>query len=501
MRNLLNTFIITILFANFLIGQENTNVDTNYLRPKIGDSILKSKIYRNGDKIIISKDEVEWNANNEKNIPTLFIYKNDYYYNFRAITDERNIFPIGYKLPSFYEINYLLNNQNLNKRNISFGSIDENGKVKAEIENSWCWIKDKYYDNIEFANTIHIKKVNYGFENELSVDLKVNGHVVFYLEDLSESIKTKTYDFRLLMPNKFKNFNQKILSIIPFPNNNSSNNSVNILAKIEFDRSGTNKSELLSLDTKSFNFKNEDLIKNNIQNTFKYYLQTPIYKNQFVSSFSDLNYKITYENLSKTYTSSSYSFAQISKIEIIAKEFNKIRGTADFDATNLLNKTISLKVFVEKQTKILSSNNTKIDSVNRFVLTKVKPMGSQFLAIVPGMGIGTLTNFSENHSATFKFLLFTSLPVGLISLGSYIYSNANYNKYKASSDFPSSLYNKANRAHKVFLTTASLYTLLSVIDFSISMNIKSKSRKLGRKINNTIDDKFNGAVELSNLIW
>ena len=99
-------FLFLIFFSLYINSQElNTNVDTNYLKSNLNDSILTSRVFRNGDKIAICKTLNEWNVNNEKNIPSLFINKNEYYYNYRALKDERNIFPIGYKLPFFHEFN------------------------------------------------------------------------------------------------------------------------------------------------------------------------------------------------------------------------------------------------------------------------------------------------------------------------------------------------------------------------------------------------------------
>jgi hypothetical protein len=490
-------FLFLIFFSLYINSQElNTNVDTNYLKSNLNDSILTSRVFRNGDKIAICKTLNEWNVNNEKNIPSLFINKNEYYYNYRALKDERNIFPIGYKLPFFHEFN-------LSKNKTTFGSIDENGLIKADNENNYFWIADKYSDNIEYSNTIHLTKTSRGYTNELSPDLKVNGHVVFAIEDISESIKTKTYEYGLLMPEEVKNFNKQLLRSLPFPNKHKSNfGYVNLSANIDFDRNGVKKNELISLIPSQINYSNQKEIELKIQELLNNKLVIPQYENQYINSNYYFNHNIVFTKKEKKISSNHVyyydNYSSGNSFKKIANEINRSSREFIIDTLPLYNKNIYLQLVIEKQEKYILK-----DTLSRVVLSKVKTYGSPLWSIFPGLGTLTVVdgNGVSDISGFSVGLFFTSFPIGLVAIGSYIYSSINYRKYLYSTDFSSSRYSKANNGHKLFLTSAAIYTLLGIIDFSISSTIKIKSQKQARKINTIIKNKYNGAFVLSNSVW
>ena len=496
MKNLF-TIAYLVLFCNqILFSQEKiTNVDTNYLKPLLSDSILKNLSFRNGDKIAICKTTKEWNANNEKNIPSLFINKNEYYYNYRAIKDERNIFPLGYKLPYFHEIN-------ITKNRLNYGHIDENGIIKADKENNYFWIANQF-DNIEYSNTIHINKTSNVFTKELSPDLKVNGYIVLCIEDLSESIKTKTYDYSLLMPKEVRKLNKQLLSILPFPNHIKNNFAeINISANIDFDRNGVKKHELISFVTSQFKYTNQKEIELKIQEVLKNQILAPQYQNQYISSNYYFNQNVNFTKKEKLFSSndrhSILGFNSENSFKRIANEFNTNSKEFIIDTLPLYRKNIHLKLVIEKQETILEK-----DIMSRIVLTKVKTYGSPLWSFFPGLGTLTVVdgNGASDISGYSVGLFYTSMPIGLIAICSFIYSSINYRKHLSSTDFSSSRYQKANNGHKLFLTTASIYTLLGIIDFSISTSIKIKSKKTARKINTVIQDKYKGGFELSNSIW
>jgi hypothetical protein len=484
MKNLF-TIAYLVLFCNqILFSQEKiTNVDTNYLKPLLSDSILKNLIFRNGDKIAICKTEEEWNANNEKNIPSLYINKNEYYYNYRAIKDERNIFPLGYKLPYFHEIN-------ITKNRLNYGYIDENGIIKADKENNYFWIANQF-DNIEYSNTIHINKTSNVFTKELSPDLKVNGHVVLCIEDLSESIMSKTYDYSLLMPTDYQIFKKQIWDQFPFKNEYENGSEINITALINFNKNGENTSKINSFSTKNFQFENDIVQINTLQLFFKNRLTKPIYYGENVISNSDLNIKIIFQKKSGEYWSNYY----LGNYEATVIKYNKLSSSLISDLYTA--KDYGLSPVFEYKIKTLKINNQIVDSLTKYVLTSIKTKNTRnnFYSFIPGLGV-LHAEPSRKKIPGIK-MIHISIPIGIISLASYFYYSSQYNQYLKSSNFSTDTYRSANNAHKVFLTTATAYALLSLIDFSTTINIGRKNKKLAKRINEEINKNYNGGLLLN----
>ena len=478
----------SILFiANTVFSQGKTNVDTSYFKPNLAETILTNLKYRNGDNIIISKNQNEWNLNNEKNIPTVFINgtgKNlEYYYNYRAVKDERNIFPFGYRQPTFNEIDsslFLIETKNFTystfKLKFTYGSIDENGIIPSESDNVYFWVNNKFKDNIEYWNTLRLKKNDMFFVKELSPDLKVNGHVVRAIEDLSELIKIKTYDYKLLMPNETKKVISKINELFQFTN-------FDFKVNIDFNNEGKNVSKISDYNTNNLNTQ---LI---LLNTFLNKIEKPLYHGQNVIAKSTL--KIKFENKKNDIRSANYKYTFDSDV----KKLNKL----NLNLTKLLNDA-QLKLFspkVEAYSQKLIVNDSLYNSYDKKYLKGIKSRGILFstYSIIPGLGVLNVDPIRKLNVGT-KMIHF-SIPLGILSLGSIIYSSILYNDYRTSSDFSTSKFKQANTFHKVFLTTATAYTILGLIDFTMTFSIGMKNNKLTRAINNEINNNYNGGLLLN----
>jgi uncharacterized protein (TIGR02145 family) len=109
--------VLTILFFSC----SNKAILRDYSTINIGKNIwanenLKVKRFRNGDKIPHIKDAEEWKEAGENKMPAYCYYDNKrknerkygLMYNWYAIKDPRNLFPIGWEIPTGKELDSLV---------------------------------------------------------------------------------------------------------------------------------------------------------------------------------------------------------------------------------------------------------------------------------------------------------------------------------------------------------------------------------------------------------
>ena len=519
MKNLFTLSYLFIFCNQMFFSQEKiTNVDTFYLSPSWMYEDLKVKVFTNGDSIKYIKSDLI-NENNPFNSSTASAYtikkingEDVYFYNYNAVQDPRKLAPFGSVVPTASDYISLRKKgakfitdkkYKSNKEYFVFSNVGYFQELYGEFSDNsqYYWIKsDKIGEETE-APKIHL--IDDKFTMQIYSQQQDFGLPVRCIEDLTESIKTKKYDYSLLMPKEVRKLNKQLLSILPYPNYIKNNYAeINMSAYIDFDRNGVKKHELNSFVTRQFKYTNQKEIELKIQEIFKNKIIAPQYQNQYISSNYYFNHNVNFTKKEKLFSSNDVyynsNYYSGNSFKRIANEFNTNSQEFIIDTLPLYRKNIYLQLVIEKQEKILEK-----DTMSRIVLTKVKTYGSPLWSFFPGLGTLTVVdgNGVSDISGYSVGLFYTSMPIGLIALGSFIYSSINYRKYLSSTDFSSSRYQKANNGHKLFLTTASIYTLLGIIDFSISTSIKIKSKKTARKINTVIQDKYKGAFELSNSIW
>src|SRR4030042_3006216 len=127
--------------------QTMTDIDGNVYRTvKIGTQVwmaenLKVTHYRNGDAVPIIKDEAEWRAVMFKETGAYCNYKNDEkfvktygrLYNWYVVSDQRNIAPEGWHIPTKAEWKMLADN--LGDPDIAGGNMKEKGTVHWDTPN------------------------------------------------------------------------------------------------------------------------------------------------------------------------------------------------------------------------------------------------------------------------------------------------------------------------------------------------------------------------------
>lgn len=507
MKNLF-TLAYLFLFCNqILFSQEIiTNVDTFHLSPSWLNEDLKVKVFANGDSIKFIKSDLI-NENNPFNSSTASAYtikkingEDVYFYNYNAVQDPRKLAPNGLVIPTAND--YIVLRQKgtkfisdkkyiSNKEYFVFSNVGYYQEQYGEFSDNsqFYWIKsDKIGDDTE-APKIHL--IDDKFTLQIYSQQQDYGLPVRCVEDLTVTIKTKTYDYSLLMPLAYQNLTKVIWNMFPYKNDYKNKSQINTSLTLNFNSTGENLSKLNSFSLENIQKLNSIGIENTINQILKNKLFAPKYKGENVMSSKEMNINIIFLNKSGNEISEYYKDKYESKVSA----FNKLSSSLINDLYSIKDNNIS--PIVEFNTKIMNINNQRVDSITKYVITSFNSRYVQntIYSFVPGLGV--LHAEPGRKKIPGIKMIHISIPLGLISLGSYlIYRNA-YSKYIKSNDFPINNYSTTNYIHKVFLTTATAYSILGLIDFSITIKIGLSNKKIANRLNNEIQKNFNGVLFLN----
>lgn len=244
-----------------------TNVDLTYLRPKWMGSNLTNLIFQNGEKLKVAKDLNEWKTlNSTGKAPESAVYKHktdsgfEYYYNYYAITDPRNIIPKGYRLPNksdfTTDIDFSVSNSGKTLENssalhvapyrsIEWNGVDKKFYVAPYDENSlYLWTSEPS-TTTDFWGTQNIRIVAGHVESRPSQSLRTSGYIVRCVEVNEEEIKNKLHEYKLLLPDSF-NFLKKFIEAKISTNCKIRFEEKLVLhLEVSFDQNGLNTSRIL----------------------------------------------------------------------------------------------------------------------------------------------------------------------------------------------------------------------------------------------------------------
>lgn len=134
--------------------------------------------------------------------------------------------------------------------------------------------------------------------------------------------------------------------------------------------------------------------------------------------------------------------------------------------------------------KLLDDKYTQIHAQINSSTNKLKGRGPicSLGALVPGLG---LTLVKKDMPTLRKSLLFGSISLGAMAIGTKLYSNHYYQNYRADlqSSSAESNYRKASLTQKIFVSSFIGYCALSCIDFSFTAVIGTKNKWKQREIN------------------
>jgi hypothetical protein len=116
--------------------------------------------------------------------------------------------------------------------------------------------------------------------------------------------------------------------------------------------------------------------------------------------------------------------------------------------------------------------------------------------LLPGTGLLRINkeSYTQVKGLSWKKLgegfLISSISLGAISIGSKVYSNIYYRRYKDDLFGVKALsnYKNANISQKVFLSSFIGYGILGVLDFTFTFCIGAKNKAVQTKLNNELDN-------------
>ena len=495
-------FIIFILlvFNSIVFSQNNlkTNIDTNFLIPKWSISNLNVIKFKNGDSIIYVDENTPISSITTKSAyTTKKINGIEYYfYNWNAVQDPRGLAPNGYKIASAEDYKKLRSNNTIfrprNGSKNSFTNLishpknifyfDTIGNFEGEYsqsnDNQFFWVKSEDVEEYKSA-------AQFSFDEDLGnyvLGIYAKNYEfalpVKCVQDLNTILKDRIFPYDSLMPNQTNHLINSLKQTLILSFNHDVR--VDLNGKIEFGSNGLNKSKLNTLKISSGSDSELSALSKKIDLKLLS-LETPIYQGNYLLAQKNLaiDFAIT-QTKKRDQGFYSYNFFAENKVSTelsnnmlwaIDKKFKYIKST----------KNITFTI-----------NGELISEPNKNYITRFIPLGPiySFYSLIPGGGILKVDQ-TRKHYPGAKMIHF-SIPIGTIALGSFLYSNYQYNNYKSSLD--PSVFSRANMMHKVFLSTLTTYAILGVIDFTRSFLKGIDNVKLARKINKEIKEKHNGGL-------
>lgn len=481
------TLVISVFFSKIILSQNNTftNVDTNYLKPKWMTNNLNVTSFRNGDPIYQAKNNTDF-LNNFllENTPEFIVieteFGSEYFYNWEAVRDMRELAPIGFKIPLPKDFQSYFNPTEITFNSFGYIDIEYQGEFIEKSGNSlFYWTKTSTKDSTYHANAFLYN------ESQKSIDSydfpmhRGSGLSVRCIEDLDYSIKFNDYNYENLLPSEYVKTLERLYKTINENVKLKDKDQISFNGQISVLRDGKNESKITSEIILNNNIiQNQDDLKSNLNGILSSAI-VPYYHGQIVQSKSLIDLKIEYnEQLSSKL---EFYLSKIKKIDTKSKSNLERADSFGFTCTNK-DETI---IFIENGSVL---NIKKTTFVNDF---KAKGPMYSTLCFIPGLGLSQITkdNFNSNKRSNFKkFLLSTSISLGAISIGSKIASTIYYKRYKSDlfGNTAAANYKTANTFQKVFLTTGFGYCLLGAIDFTWTFSIGCKNKVTQHRLNNQI---------------
>ena len=455
---------------------KNSNINIIFLSPKWTNEYLQTTVFRDGKELNIVRDITFWGLTNK---PSVFITpENQYLYNYKALIENNGLCPFGYKIPNYNDIkNALINldNQNSNQLKIKnypyISQFQDEFVISTPKDETFLGTTTEEKDIYEFTSAIITLKSKYLEKWPISKNSALG---VKCVENFNESLKDSVLFYDIYLAPKFNELKKQIISIISDPNNLKQNQSFTSYGKLIFNSDGLNVSEL------SFQAKKEFIeLENKINYKIKSWDVYPYYEDIKIKSTAPINIKI------ERFKDDKSKFLNLEKDELFGLDLNIYENYELYS---------SVSSCFERQFKFnykttnynIEFNGVLENNSNSNFLNKVKGKGPIYslCSVVPGLGLYTI---KTNKIAGIK-LWHISVPIGAIAIASKIYSNFYYSKFLSDLEGSNSrkYYTQANFSQKVFMSSLGVYSLMSLVDFSITFGIGCKNKALQYSVNQKI---------------
>lgn len=491
-----------------------TNIDSTILDVKWQTNYLNELQFQNGDYVTICTDNDSWRYNNMRNKAAVYMTPNNpNLYNFYALIDERNICPKYFKVPT--ELNFI----DINIKTSTTANYTETGSSNFLYVHPVQWI-DYSSGQVDFRNKKLIFPTILGtnsdrsqgdfdtpseyYFNTVSIDEKRNfsiwrepkngtGLPVKCITDRNAIIQDSVFDYRQLIWQKYTTTLQELLTGTLDYFEHKESFTIQLNATMQSNR---NSAQAFRLSVSEFNVigktKNisEFLIEERLLGVLRSKIPIPTYKGTVLLAQS--NMELTLNREIQRMSNQRFITAQIIRASISLSD-PKINYANDH----------GFRVKTYKESISVADGNQTIYSKADLKVSSFHGRGSIYsiAAVLPGLGLKSVNRIEYKESGTkpwkklSKTFLISSIGIGAVGVGSKIFSDFQYKKYKEN---PLGLsqqrnYELANVSNHVFISSLIGYGLLSVLDFSFTFGVGMKNKSTQTQLNKTLKngDSYN----------
>ena len=480
------------MISTFVRSQNSsfTNVDTTYLKPIWQSNFLTTKVFRTGEEIEICRDTITWKSLNFKTNPSIvFITDNkEYYYNYSAITDERQLCPYGYRVPTvddFFQIKSIQGPQNAySSKNSGFnlqpsGMLDNSDGAllllpKSNTSTFLGTITAGHIEPTYSFSAAHFYKEDGNWELEEWPIPKNSGVSIRCISNLDEIIKDSIFEYKKLLPNDFNSLLNDLYYIV---RNEDDEFVYRFSGTLNCDENGIVLNQIQLKEKLDGSF-DETKILPLLNDRLRRFSTIPIYNGSRLKAYSQLDLVFSKDIIIlKPEVFERYKLKKFEEYNPTLKSFINHANEFGFNQFSQLEK-YSIK---DRGDDIITSSQKSI-----FKFSSKGPLYS-FASVLPGLGLSLITRQTDarnNINKTRIALFASSISVGVISIASKIYSNYHYRLYLDNLDSVDgkSQYSRANVAQKVFIASGLTYCVLGAIDFSWTFVLGCKNKDVQHQL-------------------
>lgn len=297
-----------------------TNVDLKCMKPRWMEVELKATSFQHGERLTQVDTPEEWKKIvNTSDEPVVLIKKNqegkdkdEYFYNYYALADPRNIFPENFKLPSLSDFQksapFFWIGRNMFK--VDTGpimyftgySIEYNGSSNPP---SYYFsptgdMAVQFWTSDSFGNPSERKAARLEFKDGIvsvheTLASKQTGCKVLCIEDIELAYKSRVFDFQCLLPESYDFIKDTITQKIKKGHVIRGNEKLLVTIELLIEKDGKNKSRIVSIPNKKFS---KGLVSD-IETIIKTMPVLPYYKGTLLSAKSLLTIELNRSNRDK----------------------------------------------------------------------------------------------------------------------------------------------------------------------------------------------------------
>ncbi len=460
--------LISFLFFNLHIVNcqisNITNIDTSYLQVKFAKNNLSVNIFRNGDSIYKAESIEDFYEKWYDGIdPAYFVINKNgvqnYFYNWEAVSDSRNLAPYGFSIPS--PLDFEKTNEQDCARFSCIGFLD-NELHFSDNQLIYYWTNNRISSSIRDAEAFFYDNKTLDKSSKYPMH-RSYGLNVRCIENIEEIIKDSVFNYKLLLPNEFKQIGEYISPLIFNGKTIGNNFKIALSGNFETNKKGEISISSLSLLSKDLKLEN---LESNVESFLKSAITIPYYKGNILLSKANINFifsGVVNENKNTVFNSIYFEGGILENDSLLQYAFdNGFKVSTQtfeiFDGKESINKSINLYDF---------KASGAVNSIG---------------CLLPGLGMSLLTKNCNYNCGKRKglanSLLASSISLGLISISSKIYSNYYYNRYL--NDLygynAEKNYKNASVSQKIFLSSLIGYGILGAVDFCFTFSLGSKNK-------------------------